>query len=76
MKPKYRLYMVVKKRGNDKGSWVPMGAAWENKDGKGLSLSVDFFPVRMPDREYAYILREPLPQEGSEDSDSFGEPEF
>lgn len=60
-KPDLRMYLVVKNSpDNPKGSWIPMGAAWENADGKGFNLSIDFLPIRMPGKHYSFVLREPL----------------
>ena len=60
-KPDLRLYLVVKNAADQpKGTWIPMGAAWQNSDGKGFSLSIDFLPIRMPGKIYDFVLRAPL----------------
>lgn len=60
-KPDLRLYLVVKNSPDSpQGSWIPMGAAWANADGKGYSLSIDFLPMRMPGKSYDFVLREPM----------------
>lgn len=41
--PTHRLYLV---KGEGKAtSWIEIGAAWTNTDGKGFSLSLDAIPV-------------------------------
>ncbi len=30
---------------NDKARWIRVGAAWSNRDGKGLTLRFDAYPV-------------------------------
>ena len=42
-KPTHRLYRVS---GEGKASsWIPIGAAWPNKDGNGFSISCDAVPL-------------------------------
>jgi len=42
-KPTHRLYRVL---GDGDGAiWTPIGAAWQNKDGKGFSISCDGVPL-------------------------------
>jgi hypothetical protein len=35
----------VKNLNDDKSFWTRVGAAWEHKDGKGLSVQLDCIPV-------------------------------
>lgn len=41
--PTHVIYQVIGE--NDKGRWIRVGAAWANKDGKGLTLKFDAYPV-------------------------------
>jgi hypothetical protein len=41
--PTHVIYQVI--GDNDKARWIRVGAAWANKDGKGLSLKFDAYPV-------------------------------
>ena len=60
-KPDLRLFLVVKNNlDSPQSSWIPMGAAWANADGRGYSLSIDFLPIRMPGKSYDFVLRTPL----------------
>jgi hypothetical protein len=45
----------------DKARWVRLGAAWPNRDGKGLTLEFDAYPV---DRRV--VLRENEQSEGGQ----------
>jgi len=42
--PAYRIYSVSK-NGDKKAVWQEIGAAWANKDGKGLSLNFTARPL-------------------------------
>jgi hypothetical protein len=58
-RPMFICYMVVKDAPDaEQGRWIPIGAAWAQKDGKGFNLSLDFLPMRMPGKHYAFVLRE------------------
>jgi hypothetical protein len=41
--PTHVIYQVI--GDSDKAKWIRVGAAWANKDGKGLSLKFDAYPV-------------------------------
>jgi hypothetical protein len=42
-KPTHRIYRVA---GEGKEAiWTPIGAAWENRDGKGFSVTMDALPI-------------------------------
>lgn len=69
-KPNYRLYLVVKDSPQaERGTWIPMGAAWEHSDGRGLNLAIDFLPMRMPGKTYSFVLREPLENDGPDEEE-------
>jgi hypothetical protein len=58
--PAYRIFAVSK--GEDrKSQWQEIGAAWKNKDGKGLNLQFKALPL--PDAEI--VLREPKVKEAA-----------
>lgn len=40
--PDFRLYAV---KGEGKGFWQPIGAAWAHTDGKGVSIVLDCIPL-------------------------------
>ncbi len=54
-KPTHRVYAVTKR--GEKSYWNAIGAAWLNKDGKGLSVKLDYLPL-VADAEI--VIREPL----------------
>ena len=41
--PTHVIYQVI--GDSDKAKWLRIGAGWANKDGKGLSLKFDAYPV-------------------------------
>lgn len=41
--PTHAIFQVVGE--GDKARWIRVGAAWANKDGKGLNLKFDAYPV-------------------------------
>lgn len=43
-KPDFYVYTVVQREGQDP-FWHKIGAAWENKDEKGYSVSLDSLPI-------------------------------
>lgn len=51
-RPDMTIYFVRDK------SWVPIGAAWLNKDGEGYSLRFDLMPTGAGD----IVLRKPKPK--------------
>jgi hypothetical protein len=42
-RPTHAIYQVIGEQ--DKARWIRVGAAWTNRDGKGLSLKFDAYPV-------------------------------
>lgn len=42
-RPTHAIYQVVGE--GEKARWIRVGAAWANKDGKGLNLKFDAYPV-------------------------------
>ena len=56
-RPSHRLFAVSKVEGQDKASWLEIGAAWPNKDGKGYSLKLKAMP--MPGAEIVMRIVEP-----------------
>lgn len=45
-KPKPPTHIIWQVIGNDdKARWIRVGAGWTNKDGKGLNLVFDSYPV-------------------------------
>jgi hypothetical protein len=45
-KPKQPTHTIFQVIGEDKQArWIRVGAAWENRDGKGLNLAFDAYPV-------------------------------
>jgi hypothetical protein len=42
--PTHRAYAVTKK--GDKAFWREIGAAWAHGDGEGLSLKLDYLPLK------------------------------
>ena len=44
-KPAYIAYYTRKGREGEKDFWVPCGAAWAHKDGKGFRIRLDAVPT-------------------------------
>jgi len=66
--PAYRIYSVSK-NGDKKAVWQEIGAAWANKDGKGLNLTFTARPLEGAQ----IVLREPKePKEKTEKAKSKG----
>ncbi len=42
-RPTHAIWQVID--GTEKARWIRVGAGWANKDGKGLSLIFDSYPV-------------------------------
>lgn len=42
-RPSHAIYQVVGE--GEKTRWIKVGAAWANKDGKGLNLKFDAYPL-------------------------------
>lgn len=57
--PSHILWQVIGE--GDKGRWTRIGAAWPNRDGKGLRLKFDAFPL-----VGRVIMREYRPKEDAE----------
>jgi len=51
--PDYLAWHVTKK--DDKSYWNKVGAAWSHKDGRGISLQLESYPI-----DGRIVLREPL----------------
>ena len=49
-------------RSGGRGIWTRIGAAWANKDGKGLNLVLDLLPI-----DGRLVLREPMEKDASGD---------
>lgn len=49
-RPTHRVYAVIKKRGQEHGAWLEIGAAWPHRDGKGYGVMLNVIP-RSPDAE-------------------------
>jgi hypothetical protein len=43
-RPTQRVYAVIKKEGNEKGTWLEIGAAWPHRDGKGYGVKLNLVP--------------------------------
>lgn len=41
--PSHVVWQVIGDK--DKAKWIRVGAGWENKDGKGINLVFDAYPV-------------------------------
>ena len=52
-RPTHVVWQVIGE--GEKASWIRVGAAWSNRDGKGLTLKFDAYPVagRTVVREYS-----------------------
>lgn len=52
-RPTHDIWQVID--GTEKSRWIRVGAGWTNKDGKGLSLKFDAYPVvgRIVVREFS-----------------------
>lgn len=52
-RPTHAIWQVID--GQEKSRWIRVGAGWTNKDGKGLSLKFDNYPVvgRIMVREFS-----------------------
>jgi hypothetical protein len=53
-RPTHRLY-AVRKLGDDKSHWTPIGAAWSNRDGKGFNIKLNLLPLDGSE----IVMREP-----------------
>jgi len=58
--PAYRIYSVTNNGADKKAVWQEIGAAWMNKDGKGLKLQFSARPLEGAE----IILREPKAKKG------------
>ena len=43
-RPTQRVYAVIKKEGNKKGTWLEIGVAWPHRDGKGYGVKLNLIP--------------------------------
>lgn len=48
-KPTHRVYAVTKRPNAEKADWAEIGAAWANRDGKGLNLKLNLIPINGAD---------------------------
>jgi hypothetical protein len=58
--PTHRVYAVIKKRGQEEGTWLEIGAAWPHRDGKGYGMKLDVIP-RALDAQLVIRAIEPKP---------------
>ena len=56
-RPDYFAYTVTEREGKD-NFWTAIGAAWENKDGEGLSIRLTALPL-----DGEIVLRRPKDKE-------------
>jgi hypothetical protein len=57
-RPTHRVYAVIKKESQEKGTWLEIGVAWPHRDGKGYGVMLNFIP-RSPDAELVIRAIEP-----------------
>ncbi len=52
-RPTHAIWQVID--GKEKSRWIRVGAAWSNRDGQGLTLVFDSYPVvgRIQVREFS-----------------------
>lgn len=55
-KPSHRLYQVTGE--GEHAFWTAIGAAWQNRDGKGFNLALDAIPL-----SGKIVMREPSQDE-------------
>lgn len=79
MKPDYDAFTVKELPAADdvpRKLWRKIGAAWEHRDGRGISIQLDLIPVQFDGR---LVLRAPevagLPEEEEPRDDDFFEDE-
>jgi hypothetical protein len=58
-----RLDALTVRESNGKSYFTKIGAAFQNKDGKGFTVLLDAVPASA-DGQYKIMLREPLPKDG------------
>ncbi len=65
----YHVKDVPGEDGTQRGLWTRVGAAWANKDAKGMSLVLDLLPI-----DGRLVIRTAVPKdtEVEEDFDSLG----
>lgn len=44
-RPTQRVYAIIKKEGESKGTWLEIGAAWPHRDGKGFGVKLNLIPI-------------------------------
>lgn len=69
-----RLDALSVRESNGKSYFTKIGAAFENKDGKGWSILLDCIPASN-EGQYKIMLREPLPKDGERGGNSGGQPQ-
>ena len=58
-----RLDALCVRENNGKSYFTKIGAAFENRDGKGFTVLLDAMPAPA-DGQFKIMLREPLPKDG------------
>lgn len=61
-RPTHAIWQVIGE--GDKAHWTRIGAGWANRDGKGLSLKFDAYPVAGRTVVRAFTERQPEGPEG------------
>lgn len=69
-----RLDALTARESNGKSYFTKIGAAFENKDGKGWTVLLDAVPASV-DGQYKIMLREPLPKDGERGGSTRGRQE-
>tara|TARA_R100000234_G_C4997931_1_gene178851 strand:- start:182 stop:430 length:249 start_codon:yes stop_codon:yes gene_type:complete len=44
--PDFEVFHIIKKNPEDKGFWKSVGSAWKHRDGVGISLYLDYLPLK------------------------------
>ena len=65
--PTHRAYSVIKREGQD-DFWLNLGLAFAHKDGKGLNIILQAFPL-----DGKIVLREPSEDDQDKSGDKAGE---
>ena len=63
-RPTHCVYAVIKKRGQEHGTWLEIGSAWPHRDGKGYAVMLNVIP-RSPDAELVIRAIEPKAAEAA-----------
>ena len=64
-KPTHRVYAVTKRPNAEKADWAEIGAAWANRDGKGLNIKLNLMPMNGADI-VARLIEEKKTDNGSQ----------